>query len=262
MLLVIDIGNTNMVLGVFDGSRLVVDWRLETKQRQTADEYGILTRNLFALAPLEVSNIQDIVIASVVPPLNSILEQMALKYFDLKPLFVEPGIRTGMPVLYDSPGDVGADRIVNAVAAYQKYGGPTIVVDFGTATTFDAISAKGEYLGGVITPGPGISAEALFARTARLPRVEIRAPAKVIGTSTVGSIQSGLYYGYIGLVDGILERMIPELGSRCTVVATGGYASLIGTGTHLIQQIDPNLTLEGLRLIFERNRSEGAKVKG
>jgi len=239
---------------VFDGNRLAADWRLETKQRQTADEYGILARNLFALAEMEVSRIQHIVIASVVPPLNSVLEQMALKYFKLKPLFVEPGVKTGMPVLYDSPADVGADRIVNAVAAYDKYGGPAIVVDFGTATTFDAISAKGEYLGGIITPGPGISAEALFARTARLPRVEIKAPAKVIGTSTVGSIQSGLYYGYIGMIDGILERMLHELGAKTKIIATGGYASLIGTGSSLIQQIDPNLTLEGLRLIYERNK--------
>jgi len=254
MLLVIDIGNTNTVLGVFDGSRLAADWRLETKQRQTADEYGILARNLFALAEMEVSRIQNIVIASVVPPLNSVLEQMSLKYFKLKPLFVEPGVKTGMPVLYDSPADVGADRIVNAVAAFDRYGGPAIVVDFGTATTFDAISAKGEYLGGVITPGPGISAEALFARTARLPRVEIKAPARVIGTSTVGSIQSGLYYGYIGMIDGILERMLQELGTKTKIIATGGYASLIGTGSSRIQQIDPNLTLEGLRLIFERNK--------
>jgi len=254
MLLVVDIGNTNTVLGVFDGNRLAADWRLETKQRQTADEYGILARNLFALANIEVTRIRHIVIASVVPPLNSVLEQMALKYFGIKPLFVEPGVKTGMPVLYDSPADVGADRIVNAVAAYEKYRGPTIVVDFGTATTFDAISAKGEYLGGVITPGPGISAEALFARTARLPRVEIKAPGKVIGTSTVGSIQSGLYYGYIGMIDGILERMIHELGAKTKVVATGGYASLIGTGSSRIQEIDLNLTLEGLRLIYEKNR--------
>ena len=204
MLLVIDIGNTNTVLGVFNGNHLIVSWRLETKQSQTADEYGILSRNLFTLAGIEFTKIRSIIIASVVPPLNSVLEEMALKYFKVKPLFVEPGIKTGVPVLYDSPADVGADRIVNAVAAYEKYGGPAIVVDFGTATTFDAISAKGEYLGGVIAPGPGISAEALFKRTARLPRVEIRAPSKVIGTSTVGSIQSGLYFGYIGLVNGIL----------------------------------------------------------
>jgi type III pantothenate kinase len=259
MLLVIDIGNTNMVLGVFDGSHLAIDWRLETKLRQTSDEYGILARNLFALAQMEISRIHDMIIASVVPPLNSVLEQMALKYFKIQPLFVEPGVKTGISVLYDSPADVGADRIVNAVAAYEKYGGPTIVVDFGTATTFDAISAKGEYLGGVITPGPGISAEALFARTARLPRVEIKAPSKVIGTSTVGSIQSGLYYGYIGLIDGILERMIPELGPKTRVVATGGYASLIGTGTHRIQHVDANLTLEGLRLVYEKNRSDRVK---
>ncbi len=256
MLLVVDIGNTNTVLGVFDGAQLIAHWRLETKLSQTADEYGVLTRNLFALADIAFTQISDMVVASVVPPLNSVLGQMSLKYFNVKPLFIEPGVKTGMPVLYDSPADVGADRIVNAVAAYAKYGGPCVVVDFGTATTFDAISAKGEYLGGVIAPGPGISAEALFARTARLPRVEIKAPSKVIGTSTVGSIQSGLYYGYIGLIDGILGRMIQELGARTAVVATGGYASLIGRGTHLIQHIDLDLTLEGLRLIYERNEGK------
>jgi type III pantothenate kinase len=178
-----------------------------------------------------------------------------VEYFKVKPLFVEPGVKTGMPVLYDSPSDVGADRIVNGVAAYEKFGGPCVVVDFGTATTFDAISVRGEYLGGVITPGPGISAEALFAKTARLPRVEIKAPSKLIGTSTVGSIQSGLYYGYIGLVDGILDRMIKELGPKTGVVATGGYASLTGRGTRFIQHVVPDLTLEGLRLIYEKNRA-------
>ncbi|MEW5975890.1 MAG: type III pantothenate kinase [Acidobacteriota bacterium] len=253
MLLVVDIGNTNTVLGVYNERELVAHWRLETKLSQTSDEYGVLTRNLFLLAGIDASHIRHIIIASVVPPLNSVLEQMALQYFLVRPLFVEPGVKTGMPVLYENPSDVGADRIVNAVAAFQTYGGPCIVVDFGTATTFDAISRKGEYLGGVITPGPGISAEALFTRTARLPRVEIKAPAKVIGTSTVGSIQSGLYYGYIGLVDGILERMKRELGPRTVVVATGGFAELIGNGTHLIQHTNPNLTLEGLRLIFEKN---------
>jgi type III pantothenate kinase len=254
MLLVIDTGNTNTVLGVYDGKKLIANWRLETKPHQTADEYGILTRNLFALAGLESTGIHDIIISSVVPPLNSTLEQMAFKYFNLKPLFVEPGIKTGMPVLYDSPSEVGADRIVNAVAAFEKFGGPAIVVDFGTATTFDAISARGEYLGGLIAPGLAISAEALYARTARLPRVEIKAPPKVIGTSTVGSMQAGLYYGYIGLIDGILERMLKELGAKSVVIATGGFATLIGRETHLIQQIDQDLTLEGLRLVYERNR--------
>lgn len=254
MLLVIDIGNTNTVLGVFQDKELIGHWRLETKPRQTADEYGILSRSLFALAGIESSKIDDIVIASVVPPLNAVLEQMAVTYYHLKPLFVEPGIKTGIAVLYEPPTDVGADRIVNAVAAYEKYGGPAIVVDFGTAATFDAISLKGEYLGGIIAPGPGIAAEALFSRTARLPKVEIRAPAKLIGTSTIGSIQSGLYYGYIGLVDGILERMIVELGQKTVVIATGGHSSLIGSATRRIQHIDPHLTLEGLRLIYERNR--------
>ena len=254
MLLVIDVGNTNTVLGVFQERELIGHWRLETKSRQTADEYGILSRNLFALANIEFTIIHDIVISSVVPPLNSVLEQMALKYFKLKPLFVEPGVKTGISVLYEPPTDVGADRIVNAVAAYEKYGGPANVVDFGTATTFDAISMKGEYLGGEITPGPTISSETLFSRTARLPRVEMKAPPKVIGTSTIGSIQSGLYYGYIGLVDGILERMIAELGQNTVVIATGGYASLIGTETLRIRHIDPNLTLEGLLLIYEKNR--------
>ena len=253
MLLVIDVGNTNTVLGVFEGKHLIVDWRLVTEQNQTADEYGILARNLFALANMEVSKIHHIIIASVVPPLNSVLEEMAEKYFKIKPLFVEPGIKTGMPVLYDVPADVGADRIVNAVAAYEKYGGPAIVVDFGTATTFDAISASGQYLGGVIAPGPGISAEALFTKTARLPRVEIKAPLKVIGTSTIGSIQSGIYYGYLGLIDGILGRMIPELGEKTVVIGTGGFALLFSRESRGIQHIDENLTLEGLRLIFEKN---------
>ena len=255
MLLVIDIGNTNTVLGVYKGETLKYNWRLETKTQQSADEYGILARNLFTLSGLDPTKISDIVIASVVPTLNSILQKMAVKYFKIDPLFVEPGVKTGMSVLYDNPSDVGADRIVNAVAAFDKYGGPCIVVDFGTATTFDVISKNGEYLGGIICPGPTISAEALFLSTARLPRVEVKVPLKVIGTSTVASIQSGLYYGYVGLVDGVLEKMIEDLGaSDIVVVATGGQAALMGPATKHIQQVDSHLTLEGLRLIHQKNQ--------
>lgn len=251
----IDIGNTNTVLGIYEGQNLKHNWRLETKTRQSADEYGILARNLFALCGVKSEKISDIVIASVVPTLNSTLQNMSIKYFKIDPLFVEPGVKTGMPILYDNPSDVGADRIVNAVAAFDKYGGPCIVVDFGTATTFDAISKNGEYLGGIISPGPTISAEALFMSTARLPRVEVKIPSKVIGTSTVSSIQSGLYYGYIGLVDGVLEKMVETLeSSTVTVVATGGQAAIFGAATKYIHQVDSHLTLEGLRLIYQRNQ--------
>jgi type III pantothenate kinase len=181
------------------------------------------------------------------------LRQVCERYFNTKPLFIEPGVKTGMPVLYDNPAEVGADRIVNSVAAFEKFGGPCIVVDFGTATTFDCVSAKGEYQGGVISPGIGISADALFEKTARLPRVAIRKPARVIGSTTVGSLQSGLYYGYLGLVDGILQRLLEEMGEETTVVATGGLASLIGKGSKYIKHVDDLLTLDGLRLIWERN---------
>ncbi len=276
MLLALDVGNTNTVLGLYkldEGTapeesapaeghmrprvepKLAAHWRVTTHRTQTADEYGVLFVNLFNMSGLSVEKVKHIIISSVVPPVESTLRRVCEKYFHLQPLFVEPGIKTGMPVLVDNPTELGADRLVNAIAAFERYGGPCIVVDFGTATTFDVISAKGEYLGGAISPGLGISADALFARAARLGRVDVRRPVKVIGTNTVTHLQSGLYYGYIGLVDGIIERMAAELGTQPKVIATGGLARTISGDSRYIATIDDMLTLDGLRILFERNRS-------
>jgi type III pantothenate kinase len=265
MLLTLDVGNTNTVLGLYRlaSDELITHWRISTLRTQTADEYGVLFLNLFAMRKVEAAEVSAIIISSVVPPLESTLRLVCERYFNLKPMFVEPGIKTGMPILVDNPAELGADRLVNGVAAFARYGGPCIVVDFGTATTFDVISAKGEYLGGVIAPGLAISAEALFARAARLSRVDVKKPAKVVGTNTVAHIQSGLYYGYIGLVDGILERMLNETRGPDSpapkIIATGGLARLVVDDSRFINTIDDMLTLDGLRLIYERNRV--AKVK-
>lgn len=253
MLLALDVGNTNTVVGVFEDKRLRVHWRISTRRDGTGDEYGMLISNLLHLAGLEPGQISALIIASVVPPLQSSLEEMAHRYFRIAPLVVGLGTKTGMSILYDSPREVGADRIVNAVAAFETYGGPAIVIDFGTATTFDAISAKGEYLGGVIAPGIGIAAEALFERTAKLPRIDIARPKSVVGKTTVTSMQSGLFFGYLGLVEGIVRRMREEMGGDPVVIGTGGLAHLILAESPDIKHVDPLLTLTGLRIIYERN---------
>jgi type III pantothenate kinase len=259
MLLALDLGNTNIVVGVFAGDGLLHSWRLSTQRQRTADEMGMWVLQLFQHGRLSPSDVDGVVLASVVPTLTRPTTEMSRRYFGRDPLIVDAAIDTGMPVLYDAPSDVGADRIVNGVAAYERYGRgaaarPLIVVDFGTATTFDAISARGEYLGGVICPGIGISADALFQRAARLPRVDVRRPEAVIGRTTVGSMQSGLYFGYVGLVEGIVERMRGELGRTAGCIATGGLAEMIAPDTAAIDTVDRDLTLHGLRLIWMRNQ--------
>jgi type III pantothenate kinase len=268
MLLAIDAGNTNTVLGLFRlatdeaPAELVADWRITTPLGQTSDEIGVTLRSLFVSTGHELSCVDGIAISSVVPPLDSTLRRACEIFFKVKPLFIEPGVKTGLPVLTDNPAEVGADRIVNCVAAFDKYGGPTIVVDMGTATSFDVVSKRGEFLGGAIAPGLGIAADALFQRAARLPRIDVKKPSKVIGTGTVDNIQIGLYYGYIGLVDGILKRMIAELGPETKTVATGGLSKLIAPGSEYLSEIDEMLTLTGLRLIYEKNRDKHRDRRG
>ncbi|SMB86163.1 pantothenate kinase [Desulfonispora thiosulfatigenes DSM 11270] len=257
MLLAFDVGNTNIVLGIFEGKKLLTDWRIATDKSKTADEYGIIINNLFNYHKLDVGSITDVIISSVVPPIMTSLEEMAFKYFNVNPMIVGPGIKTGMPILYENPKEVGADRIVNGIAAYNKYGGPLIIVDFGTATTFCAISAKGEYLGGAITPGVQISAEALYTRTAKLPKVELIAPKnkKTIGKNTVAAMQAGIVYGYCGIVESIVTRMKKEMGSKdVKVIATGGISPVIASESKVIDSVDKLLTLDGLRIIYEQNK--------
>jgi type III pantothenate kinase len=258
MLLAIDVGNTNIVLGVFDGDTLVRSWRLHTVRERTSDELGMLVHALFDHDRIDRSRMDGIVLGSVVPPLTTTTRTMVERYFGATPLTVDPGIDTGMPILYDNPSEVGADRIVNAIAAYEQWGRqggrPLIIVDFGTATTLDAVTPTGEYLGGAICPGVQISADALFQRAARLPRIDVRKPAQVVGRTTVGAMESGLFYGYVGMVEGLVRRMGDELGGSALCVATGGLAEVIAPETALIHHVDPDLTLKGLKIVWERNQ--------
>jgi type III pantothenate kinase len=253
MLLAIDIGNSNVVLGVFDKERLVENWRVGTKTQITPDEYAMIFKDLFNFAGLDFSRIDGVIISTVVPPLLPVMAEMSRKYFRMEPLVVTHELKTGITIRYDNPKEIGADRIVNAAAAYRLYGGPIIIVDFGTATTFCAVTRSGEYLGGAIAPGVKISAEALFQRAAKLPRVELMKPRSVIGSDTISAMQAGIIYGYAGLVDGIVERMKKELSPEAKVVATGGLAELVAPETRSIKEVKPHLTLEGLRLLFEIN---------
>ena len=254
MLLAVDVGNTQTVLGVFDGEHRVADWRIGTRSAITSDEFGVLLRALFTESGLEFRSVEGMIVSSVVPDVNRMLEETAARCLKVQPLFIEPGVRTGMPILYDNPHEVGADRIVNAVAAIQRYGAPVVVLDFGTATTFDVVDDDGKYLGGVISPGLGVSAEALFSKAARLHRVDIVRPQRVVGRNTEESMQSGLFHGYAALVRGVLERILDELDSEPAIVATGGLAQVFAKELPMLDAVDPGLTLEGLRLIWAKNR--------
>jgi type III pantothenate kinase len=257
MLIAIDIGNTNVVLGAYEGGDLARTWRLATDRQRTADEYGVLCRGLLDAAGVDRADISGVAITSVVPSLDPAFRSVARTYLGVDPFVVDAPVNSGMPILCDAPAEVGTDRVVSCVAAFARYGGPCIVADFGTATTFDAVSAQGEFLGGAICPGLGLVAEVLVGRTAKLPRVEVRRPERVVGTSTVRAMQAGVFYGYVGLADGILRRMRTELGGDARVVATGGFAELLCAELDGIEAIEPNLTLEGVRLIYERNQESG-----
>ena len=256
VLFCIDVGNTNVVLGLYVGAELQAHWRIATDHRKMADEYGVLLLSLFQRANLDPASVEGIIMSSVVPPLSSTFEKVCERYFGRMPLSIGAGVETGVLIRIDSPEEVGADRVVNAAAAFHRYGGPACVVDFGTATTIDAISASGDYMGGAISPGIGIAAEALFQRTAKLPRIDLIRPPAVIGKNTVQSMQSGMLFGYVGLVEGLVARFRAELGPEMKVIATGGLAPLLAAETTVIDAVDPWLTLEGLRLIWERNQAQ------
>ena len=254
MLLAVDVGNTHTVLGLFEDARLVADWRVATRLDVTRDELGIVWRSLFDQAGLSAKDLEGMIVSCVVPDLAGAIARTGEKYFSHTPLFVGPGVKTGLPILYENPHEVGADRIVNAVSAKERYGAPVIVLDFGTGTTFDVVSAKGEYLGGVIAPGLGLSAEALFSKAARLHHVDIRRPDHVIGRNTEQSVRSGLYYGYLAMVEGLIERILASLDEPAPIVATGGLARVFAEDLDSLHAVDPGLTLEGLRLIWDLNR--------